>query len=247
MSGLVVEQVVKSFGSIKVLTGVNLRVEDGERHALIGPNGSGKSTLFNVISGRMRASSGSISLDGKAIMGSTPYQLSRSGLARSFQTTHVFDNLTAFENVYLATMGRHERRWSLRRRGQSWTDIEQETNELLRRARLDHLGSHQAVNLAYSEQRALEICMTVATDPKLVLLDEPTAGMSRDETRYMVDFIKTMTEGRSLLIVEHDMDVVFGLADRISVLANGVVLATGAPDEIRNNVDVKRAYLGDFA
>ena len=236
--------VAKNFGPIRVLTDIDLELREGERRALIGPNGAGKSTLFNLVSGRFAPTSGAITLGGKAIHGAAPHRLNRSGLSRSFQITQIFPGLSVRDNVYLAVMSRFGKRWSVLRIGAVWRQIAEETDQILDSAQLRPLAARLAGTLAYSEQRALEICMTVATGPHLILLDEPTSGMSRAETKAMVAFIKRMTEGRTLLMVEHDMDVVFGLADTISVLANGHILATGTPEEIRDDRRVQEAYLG---
>jgi branched-chain amino acid transport system ATP-binding protein len=241
---LVVKDVSKSFGPISVLQGVSLELGPRERRALIGPNGAGKSTLFNLISGRLAPTSGAILLNGKRIEGKPPHRLNRAGLSRSFQLTHIFDGLSLFDNVYLAVMSRYNERWALLRWGARWREIAHEADALLEQAQLAHLSDREAGTLAYSEQRALEICMTVATGASVILLDEPTSGMSRPEAANMVAFIARMTEGRSLLVVEHDMDVVFELAETISVLAQGKILATGSKDEIRNDQRVQDAYLG---
>lgn len=240
---LVAENVVKNFGPIRVLEDINLQLYAGEKRAVIGPNGAGKSTLFNLVSGRFAVTSGSITLNGKRIDGTAPHQLNRMGLSRSFQITQIFKGLSLYDNIYMAVMSRHNRRWSLMRVGPIWQRIREETEQLLEHAQLTHLAKRQAGTLAYSEQRALEICMTVATGPSIILLDEPTAGMSRQEATNMVRFIGRMTEGCSLMMVEHDMDVVFGLADSISVLSHGRILATGTPEEIRNDARVQDAYL----
>jgi len=241
---LVVDEVGMRFGPISVLEGINLSLGLGERRALIGPNGAGKSTLFNVVSGRFSPTSGSIFLNGRRINGTPPHRLNRMGLSRSFQITQVFGGLSLYDNIYMSVMSRHGRRWSLLRTGPEWRSIRQESEQILERAQLTHLSKRLAGTLAYSEQRALEICMTVATGPSIILLDEPTAGMSRAEAANMVAFIGLMTEGRTLLMVEHDMDVVFNLADTISVLSHGRILATGTPEEIRNDRRVQDAYLG---
>ena len=240
---LVVRGVAKSFGPIAVLDEINMSLAAGERRAVIGPNGAGKSTLFNLVSGRFAVTKGSILLNNKRIDGTAPHRLNRMGLSRSFQITQIFKGLSLYDNIYLAVMSRHKRRWAISRFGPAWKTIHQETEQLLDLAQLTPLARKQAGTLAYSEQRALEICMTVATGPSIILLDEPTAGMSRSETSNMVAFIDRMTKNCTLMMVEHDMDVVFGLADTISVLANGRILATGTPEAIRNNQQVQDAYL----
>ena len=244
---LKLQSVAKAFGAVRVLEAIDLTIEKGERHALIGPNGAGKSTLFNLISGAFGPSSGSIALNGTPIGGLVPHALNRAGLGRSFQITHVFDKLSVRENIALAVMGRFGKRWSLWRRGSVWGRIDEETEALIAGANLADLADKRACDLAYSEQRAVEICMTVGTGAEVILLDEPTAGMSRDETRHIIAFIHRMTEGRTLVMVEHDMDVVFTLADRVSVLVGGRILVTGTPAEIRSDARVREAYLGEGA
>ncbi|KPL54818.1 branched-chain amino acid ABC transporter substrate-binding protein [Prosthecomicrobium hirschii] len=242
---LKLEGVAKTFGVVRVLEAIDLDIRQGERHALIGPNGAGKSTLFNLISGAFAPTSGLIALNGTSIGGLVPHALNRAGLGRSFQITHVFDRLTVRENILLAVMGRFGKRWSLMRIGPVWAQIAEETDRLIAGANLAAQAGKRAADLAYSEQRAVEICMTVGTGASVILLDEPTAGMSREETRHIIEFIRRMTEGRTLVMVEHDMDVVFTLADRVSVLVNGRILVTGTPAEIRSDPRVREAYLGD--
>ena len=235
----------KSFGPAHIIKGVNLELEANERHAFIGPNGAGKSTVFHLVSGNLRPSAGEIVFDGQRIDGKSPQDINRLGLARSFQITNIFPKLTVFENLRLAVMRPHGLAYSL------WTLIDrnqrirEQTERLLERVRLQHRAGTIAGEMSYSEQRSLEIAMTLASDPKVILLDEPMAGMSNEETAYTSALIRELTQGRALLIVEHDMDVVFSLSDRISVLVYGEVIATGTPDEIRNNAAVKEAYLGE--
>jgi branched-chain amino acid transport system ATP-binding protein len=242
---LILDRVAKSFGQVRVLEGVDLAVRKGERHALIGPNGAGKTTLFNIISGRFPPSSGVIRLNGTDIAGLPPHRLNRAGLGRSFQITHIFNQLSVADNVRLAVMGRYDLRWSFFRRGAVWRDVDRETDALLAASALAMHADRDAGTLPYAVQRALEICMTVATGAELVLLDEPTAGMSREETAQIIAFIRRMTEGHTLVMVEHDMDVVFGLADRVSVVAQGRILATGTPAEVAADPRVREAYLGE--
>ncbi|RJG44449.1 MULTISPECIES: ABC transporter ATP-binding protein [unclassified Mesorhizobium] len=242
---LSLSSVQKSFAMVRVLEAIDLDIAKGERHALIGPNGAGKSTLFNLISGAFAPTSGSIQLNGASVAGLVPHKLNRAGLGRSFQITHVFDKLTVRENIRLAVMGRFGKRWSFLRRGAVWDEIDRETDALIAGANLSPQSETNAGDLAYSEQRAVEICMTVGTGAEVILLDEPTAGMSREETAHIITFIRKITEGRTLVMVEHDMDVVFNLADRVSVLVNGRILVTGTPAEIRSDARVREAYLGD--
>lgn len=235
----------KSFGKTDIIRGVDLAVTAGERIAIIGPNGAGKSTLFNLISGRLTPTSGEVLLNGQRIDGMKPYEINRMGLSRSFQITNIFPKLTVFENIRLAVMRLHGLQYNF------WTFIDrdrgirEQTERLLELVRLQARAATVAGEMAYSEQRSLEIAMTLASDPKVILLDEPMAGMSTEETHYTAQLIREVTQGRALMIVEHDMDVVFSLSDRISVLVYGQVIATGTPEEIRGNAAVKEAYLGE--
>ncbi|MDB5771238.1 MAG: transporter ATP-binding protein [Burkholderia sp.] len=237
--------VAKSFGDLSVIQDATLAVHAGERHALIGPNGAGKSTLFNMISGRLSVSGGEILLGGRPVTNLEPDQLNRLGLGRSFQITNIFMKMSVFENVRIAVMARHGIRFSMFRMVSTLQRVNEETDRLMEAVALHRRRDELAGGLTYSEQRALELALTLATDPSVILLDEPTAGMSREETDYVTDLIRRMTTDRTLLMVEHDMSVVFGLCDRISVLVYGKILATGTPQEIQSNAEVQRAYLGD--
>ena len=234
------------FKGLEVLFDVNLQVEEGERHAVIGPNGAGKTTLFNVITGTYHPSRGQVFFKGKEVTGSRPYQMARLGMGRSFQITSTFNRLTAFQNIRLAVLSKKGVRFQLFRKVDKMGDITKETDEILKRINLDRERDMPAGVLSYGKHRSLEISMALATDPDLVMLDEPTAGMSRDETHYAVELIRRLTEGKTAVIIEHDMDVVFSLADRITVLHYGQILATGPPGEIRQNQAVKDAYLGEL-
>jgi len=235
-----------SFGALDVLFGVDLQIEEGERHAVIGPNGAGKTTLFNTITGTYHPTSGKVFFKGKDITGYPPHKLARIGIGRSFQITSTFANLTAFQNIRLAILSKDGVRFNLFRRVDKMGKVTEETDEMLKRINLYEDRNTPASALSYGKSRALEISMALATDPELVLLDEFAAGMSREETQDAVALIRKLTEGKTVVIIEHDMDVVFNLADRITVLHYGRVLATGKPAEIRNNQAVKDAYLGDL-
>jgi branched-chain amino acid transport system ATP-binding protein len=242
---LSIRDLQKSFGGLSIMQGVTLDIVQGERHAVIGPNGAGKSTLFNLISGAFSPTAGEILLNGSPIQGLEPETINRRGLARSFQITNIFGRMSAFENIRVGVMARHGLRFDLFRPVSARRRINDEAMALLERVRLGHRADTPATDLAYSEQRSLEIGMTLATDPDVILLDEPTAGMSREETAYVVDLVREVTRDRTLLTVEHDMSVVFGLCDRISVLVYGRILATGTPEEIRRNAQVQESYLGE--
>jgi branched-chain amino acid transport system ATP-binding protein len=235
----------KSFGPTEIMRGVDLDLRPTERHALIGPNGAGKSTLFHLVSGHLAPSAGEIVFDGQQIGGRTPQAINRLGLARSFQITNIFPKLSVYENIRLAVMRRHGLQYVFWQFIDGHRAIRAETERLLELVRLTARAATTAGEMAYSEQRSLEIAMTLASDPQVVLLDEPMAGMSSEETHYTAELIREVTKGRALMIVEHDMDVVFALADRISVLVYGQVIATGTPAEIRADVRVKEAYLGE--
>jgi branched-chain amino acid transport system ATP-binding protein len=235
----------KSFGDAEIIRGVDLEVRRGERHALIGPNGAGKSTLFHLISGNLRPTAGEIVLAGERIDGWSPQRVNRAGLARSFQITNVFAGLSVLENVRIAVMQRRRVQYAFWRRLDSMSAVRETSERLLERVRLQQQARTLAGAMSYSEQRSLELAMTIASEPEVVLLDEPMAGMSREETHYTSELIREVTAGRTLLLVEHDMDVVFALGERISVLVHGQVIATGTPDEIRRHRGVREAYLGE--
>jgi branched-chain amino acid transport system ATP-binding protein len=239
--------VEKSFGVTKVIQNVDLKVAQGERHALIGPNGAGKSTLFNLISGYMAPTAGSILLRDETISGMRPYQINRRGLSRSFQVTNVFGNMSVWENLRCAVLWATGQRYAFWKNIDNLPEVRERTAQILQDIHLVGRRDVPAGLLTYAEQRALEIGITIAGGADVILLDEPTAGMSHAETERAVELIRRLTEGRTLLIVEHDMSVVFGLADRISVLVYGQIIASGTPEEIRGNPKVKEAYLGEEA
>jgi len=234
----------KSFGSSKIIDGVNLEVASGERHSIIGPNGAGKSTLFNLISGFYEVSSGHIELNGHTITNLLAHQVNRFGLARSFQVTNIFPKMSVFENIRCALLWPMGYRYSFRHLCGRLKRLNAKVEEILEKIHLADRRNIPAGLLAYAEQRALEIGITIAGDAQVILLDEPTAGMSHSETDRAVDLIRKVTEDKTLIVVEHDMSVVFDLADRISVLVYGEIIATDAPDQIRDNPEVQEAYLG---
>jgi branched-chain amino acid transport system ATP-binding protein len=246
-SAIELRGVQKNFGVIPVIRDINLTVGQGERHALIGPNGAGKSTTFNLISGYMKPTSGSILMQGEVISHLPPYQINRRGLSRSFQVTNVFSNMSVWENLRCAVLWATGQRYAFWKNIDKLPDVRMRTAQILEDINLTSRRDVPAGLLTYAEQRSLEIGITVAGGAKVILLDEPTAGMSHAETERAVALIRRLTEGRTLLIVEHDMSVVFGLADRISVLVYGQIIATGTPQEIRGNPKVKEAYLGEEA
>jgi len=234
----------KSFGKTEIIRGINLAIPAGERVGIIGPNGAGKSTLFNLISGRFEPSSGDVLLNGQSLKGKKPFEINRMGLSRSFQITNIFPKLSVFENLRCGVL------WSL---GYKYTflkfladldDANERADELMEMLKLDKKHDVLAMNLTYAEQRALEIGITIAGGANVILLDEPTAGMSKSETSRFIKLIKDVTVGKTLLTVEHDMGVVFGLADKIAVVVYGEVIAYDVPDAVRASQRVQEAYLG---
>jgi len=243
-SALKLTGVRKQFGSTHIINGVDLDIREGERHALIGPNGAGKSTLFNLISGRFPLTSGQIQLKGRDITNQEPQSINRLGLSRSFQITNIFPKLSVFENLRCAVLWNLGYRYSFFKRISALKDARESADRTLSLIGLEDRREKMAGELTYAEQRALEIGITIASGADVILLDEPTAGMSHSETDAAVALIEKVTQGKTLMMVEHDMGVVFNLADRISVLVYGEVIATGTPSEIRNNPRVQEAYLG---
>ncbi len=234
----------KSFGKTEIIRGVSLSIGRGERHAVIGPNGAGKSTLFNLITGRFPATGGKVRLHGEDLAGLQPFQINRKGLSRSFQITNIFPKMTVFENVrcsLLWTKGYRYSFWHIVARSR---DLTEAAEAILEQINLTARRDLPAGVLSYAEQRALEIGITIAGGADVIMLDEPTAGMSHSETDYIVDLIRQVTVGKTLIMVEHDMGVVFGLADRISVLVYGEIIASGKPEDVRADPKVQEAYLG---
>jgi branched-chain amino acid transport system ATP-binding protein len=246
MSGYALElkDLRKSFGKTEIIRGANLAVRAGERVAVIGPNGAGKSTLFNLISGRFAPSSGEVLLDGRRIDGKRPFEINRLGLSRSFQITNIFPKLSVFENLRCGVLWSLGYRYTFLKFLADLDDANERAEQLLQMIRLDKKRDVLAVNLTYAEQRALEIGVTIGGGAQVILLDEPTAGMSKSETRRFIDLIKEVTVGKTLLTVEHDMGVVFGLADKIAVVVYGEVIAFDTPEKVRANQRVQEAYLG---
>jgi len=241
---LELKAVHKSFGRTPIINGVDLAIAQGERHAIIGPNGAGKSTLFNLISGRFHATSGQILLKGEDVTVLEPQDINRRGLSRSFQITNIFPRLSVYENLRCAVLWSLGYRYSFWHRVAKLETVRARAEEIMRKIGLEKRRDRAAGVLSYAEQRALEIGITIAGGEDVILLDEPTAGMSHSETADAVALIRSVSEGKTLVMVEHDMGVVFGLADRISVLVYGKVLALGTPQEIRGNSAVQEAYLG---
>jgi len=245
MEILQVKDVYKDFSGLKVLMGVTFTVKANEKHAIIGPNGAGKTTLFNIISGKYRPSSGSILFRENEVGGLSPYVLNHLGMCRSFQITNIFQNLTVFENVCAGVRSRAGLRYHIFKTLDRQSKMIARAGQIIEQVGLAEVKQRPAHELSYGQQRALEIGIALSSEPELLLLDEPTAGMTREETEEMVKLMRLVTENRTLMIIEHDMDVVFSLADTISVLHNGTILASGKPETIRNDLRVKDAYLGE--
>ncbi len=240
---LQVDGVGKRFGSFVALKDVSVAFPAGQLSAIIGPNGAGKSTLFNVISGAFAPSSGRITFDGRDITALQQHEYARAGIAKSFQITNVFRSLSAHENVRVAAQMRRSR-FELFKPRSAIAGLAERADELLAAVGLAGVGQRRAADLAHGQQRALEIAMALAAEPRLLLMDEPTAGMSPEETGVMMALITRLATERTVVLVEHKMKLVMGLCQRLIVLHQGELLAEGTPDEIRANADVRRVYLG---
>jgi branched-chain amino acid transport system ATP-binding protein len=242
---LEVKNVSISFDKLAIIEDLSFKVPKGQKHAIIGPNGAGKTTIFNMLSGRYKPSKGKIIFENRNITGLSPYRINRLGLARSFQITNVFPGISVFENIRQVVLSRHRIRFNAFSRVDAMTEITSESMDILDQIHLSMKKSVSAGELSYGEQRALEIGLTIASRPKMILLDEPTAGMSMDETREAIKLIDSVTKDHTLLIIEHDMEVVFSLANIITVINYGQILTSGPPEEIRGHKKVKEAYLGN--
>jgi len=234
----------KRFGNLTAVNGVSLEIEAGESTALIGPNGAGKTTFFNLITGGLTPTSGEVWFDGTEITDLEPYEITHLGCSRSFQITSIFPELSVEENLRLMAQARDERRFSLLRRKESLEEPQARADELIDLLDLGEFRDREAADLSHGQKRYLEIGLTLAPDPKFLMLDEPTAGMSQEETREIVELLDEIKERYTILLVEHDMDVVMTIADRIMVLHHGQIIAEGSPDEIRQDENVREAYLG---
>jgi branched-chain amino acid transport system ATP-binding protein len=233
----------KSFAGFKALDAVSVGIQTGVLTSIIGPNGAGKSTFFNVLSGAFAPSQGQVFFMGRDITGMRPHQFAHVGIAKSFQITNLFPNFTALENVRIALQA-HVSRYGLWRRRTALQGLSEEAASLLQTVGLANRARHLARELAHGQQRALEIAVALAAKPKVLLMDEPTAGMSPEETKVMMDLIRKLVEQRTVVLVEHKMKMVMGISGRIIVLHHGELIAEGTPDDIRANDLVKRVYLG---
>lgn len=245
MTILSLKNVQKNFGETQIIRGVSLDIIEGEKHAIIGPNGAGKSTLFHLISGRYQLTSGNIRFKQDQIENLPPYEIARMGMARSFQVTNIFPRMNVFENVRCALL------WSKGYRYSFWhllgrqRELNDESMHVLEQIGLKDKALFPSGELGYAQQRALELGIAIASGAQLIMLDEPVAGMSHSEAESSVQLIRKITEGKTLIMVEHDMNIVFDVADRISVLVYGEIIATDKPENIRANPKVQEAYLGE--
>jgi len=244
---LVLQNVHKNFGKTEIIRGISMVVKAGERVGIIGPNGAGKSTLFNLMSGRFAPTAGQILLNGCRIDGKQPYQINRMGLSRSFQISNIFPALSVFDNLRCGVLWRLGYKYTFLKFLAGLDDANAQTQALMESVHLDKQRDTLAMHLSYAEQRALEVGITIASGANVILLDEPTAGMSQSETSRFIHLIRQATEGKTLLMVEHDMGVVFDLADKIAVLVYGELLAFDTPQAVRANAQVQEAYLGSMA
>ena len=234
----------KSFGKAQIIRGIDLTIPKGERHAIIGPNGAGKSTLFNLVTGKYTPTTGTVALNGEDVTGLPPFQINRRGLSRSFQITNIFPKMSVFENMrcgLLWSMGYGHSFWHFVGRQRR---LNERAHDILERIGMAAKRDVLAGSLAYADQRALEVGITIAGGADVIMLDEPAAGMSHSETDAIVALIREVTQGKTLVVVEHDMGVVFDLADRISVLVYGEIIASDTPERVRGNAAVQEAYLG---
>lgn len=233
----------KSFGPTEIIRGVDLQIKTGELHAVIGPNGAGKSTLYNLISGMYKVTEGSIILNGTDITNKEPYEINRMGLSRSFQITNIFPKMSVFENVRNSLLYHSGCKYSFWRSADRRKDVTERTDEILQSIRLYKKRDIPVMLLPYADQRSLEIGITIAGGAEVILLDEPTSGMSRSETGRAVELIRSISKNKTVIVVEHDMGVVFDLAQRISVLVYGEIIASDTPENVRCNQAVQEAYL----
>jgi branched-chain amino acid transport system ATP-binding protein len=235
----------KRFGGLVAVDGVSLAVRTGEVHCVIGPNGAGKTTFLNLLSGDLPPSAGHIHFGERDIAGWPPYRVSRLGIGRSYQRTNIFPSFTVLENCWLGAQSRERTSFHFCRSAARNHAVAERAARAIELVGLTHRGDTVAASLSHGEQRQLEIAVMLATEPTLLLLDEPMAGMSADETARMVELLRRLKQGHTLILIEHDMDAVFALADVITVMVNGAVLASGAPADVRASRAVQDAYLGE--
>jgi branched-chain amino acid transport system ATP-binding protein len=246
VSVLETDGLTKQFGQLVAVDDVTLSVDRGEIRSIIGPNGAGKSTFFNLVTGLMLPTDGTVTFDGEDIIGLKPYEIARRGVARSFQITDVFGGLSAFENVRIAAQVGHDKRDSFFAHADDIDEVNEVAHRVLEDIELADRADQRAADFAYGDRRKLEIGLTIANDPDLLLLDEPTAGMSREETINAIRMIRRLAEERefTLLLIEHDLEVVMNISDRVTVLQDGGVIAEGPPDQVQQDEVVREAYIG---
>lgn len=247
MSQLVIRGLSKSFGALNVIESFDLSLSVGDRHAVIGPNGAGKTTLFNMISGWITPDSGSIEIEGLDVTGMSPQAVTQAGLARSFQKNTLFDGLTVAESLRLAVQAHSTARFNFALPARRFGALQQKAHAIAERMELADVFHQEVRTLSYGRKRQLEVALTLACQPKILLLDEPAAGTSPAERATLVRLLTTLPQSVTLLLVEHDMDVVFGVCDRITVLNYGRIVASGTPEEVRSDPQVRAAYLGESA
>jgi len=245
--GLSTQNLVKRFGGLRATDGVSLEIRPGELHAIIGPNGAGKTTLINLLTGELRSDEGGIKIGGEEVSGTPVQHRVGMGLLRSYQITSIFDAFTVIENVCLAAMRKRGVRWAVWKPMSAYADVMEKARAIIEQCHLGEVADTVVSNLAYGQRRQLEVAMALAADPKILLLDEPMAGMSAAEGAAAIELLRSLKGRYTILLIEHDMNAVFSLADRISVLVYGKIVATGSIEEIRNHPEVRRAYLGDDA
>ena len=248
MAILQTESLTKSFGALTAVNGVSLRIEAGTLHSIIGPNGAGKTTLFNLLTGTFPPTSGSIALDGKNITGTRAHRIAHLGLARSFQRTNVFPAFSLYDNVWVAAFATGPS-WGglLHRKTDAYPEAAERTRKALADVGLLEKANHLAREISHGEQRQLELAIALAAAPRVLLLDEPAAGLSPEETRRMVELVRSLKGRYTIVLIEHKIDIIMNVSDRISVMHFGSLIAEGTPAEIQKNADVRRAYLGGVA
>jgi branched-chain amino acid transport system ATP-binding protein len=244
MALLTTEQLTKNFGSLQAVSQVDLEVNEGKVYTIIGPNGAGKTTLFNLISGHLEPSSGDVTFQGRVISGSKPYQISHLGIGRSFQLNNLFPALSVFENIRLAVQSRSTARFDLFKHVRKFKKIDEKAERIVEKIGLSAFSNQEVQYLSHGDKRLLEVGIALATEPVLLLMDEPTSGMAPDETAKMIEFTKELAKELTIILIEHKMNVVMSISDRVIVMHQGMVISRGTPAEVQADPEVKRAYLG---